>query len=137
MAAIYPNPSAASNEKVRSLALKLAAHIACQLGIVRTWPNLQTIRLAIESEAAASGVPIDAAADVIVRAAREQTRLPQYTFAAEWVRRETYRENSVDRFWFEDARWRTKTAYLEFRADLRESRKPGAFCELPSASEVA
>lgn len=88
--------------------------------MVPTWPNVQTIRLAIESEAELLSVPIHHAAEVILQAAKEFSRADGYSCPAEWQRREIFRENSVDRFWFEDARWRSKAAYLEFRAQRRD-----------------
>lgn len=103
----------------RRAAIQFAAHLARQLGIVRTWSNLQTIRLAIESEADLLDISVAEAASVILEAARERSLGPILRPASEWEHREIYRENSVDRFWFEDARWRTKNSYMEFCAELR------------------
>ncbi len=97
-------------ENSRAAALKLAADLARLVGMVRTWPNLQTIRLAIESEADISEVTLQQAAALIAAAAQERTRRPDYC-PSSWELREIYRDNSIDRFWFEDARWRSKGAY--------------------------
>jgi hypothetical protein len=102
--------------------LPLAAAVARQLGIVQTWPNVQTIRLAIESEAELSGVSPADVVEMLVRAGKEYTRPPQYSCPPEWEVRDIFLQNTVDRFWFEDARWRGKFAYAEFRARLREER---------------
>lgn len=105
-------------------AFPLAAKVARELGLVPTWPNLQTIRLAIQSEvefceSASLEVTVVEVAEMIMRAGNEWTTLSQYVCPAEWERREAVRMNSVDRFWFEDARWRAKAAYLEFREKHR------------------
>jgi hypothetical protein len=110
-------------ENSRSLALKLAAELARQLGMTRTWPNLQTIRLAIESEADYSGISIRQAAAVIAMAANYQSgcydvcpsSLDQYL---------AVKDNTIDRFWFEDSRWRNKGAYIVFMARLQEATSP-------------
>jgi hypothetical protein len=99
--------------------LTLAAQLARKVGMVPTWPNVQTIRLAIESEAEFSGVTIEETAAMIAKAARERTQAPAFRCAADWERREICRLNVLDRFWFEDSRWREKSAYLEFLTDLR------------------
>jgi hypothetical protein len=101
-------------------ALKLAIFLARRAGMVLTWPNIQTIRVAIESEAQYSGVPLTEAANVILAAAREPSLLDAYSCPPEWQRFECYRENTVNRFWFEDARWRYKKVYAEFQLSLRE-----------------
>jgi hypothetical protein len=112
-------PSAAShNSGWRSSGKRnfpLAAKVARELGLVPTWPNLQTIRLAIESEAALSNAARAQAAEMLIRAGKEWSPGPRYSCPSEWERRELFRLNTVDRFWFEDARWRSKSAYLEFR----------------------
>lgn len=126
-AALYPNPATRSSGKTgRFPHLKLARELARQVGLVETWPNIHTVRLAITSEAAFSGVDASEAFDVILRAAQERSCGPQYSYPAEWEKREIYRENSVDRFWFEDARWRSKFVYLEFRQNLRERMEPAS-----------
>lgn len=137
LGAIYPNSGARSSGKTGKKAVPLAAEIARQLGMVPTWPNVQTIRLAIESEAEFSSVSIAEAAAVIVEAARERSTGSMYRPAANWEEREFYRENSVDRFWFEDARWRTKFAYASFQSRLKQWREPGIFCPLPRTVEAA
>lgn len=105
----------------RALALKLAADLARQVGMVRTWPNLQTIRLAIESEAEQSEVSLNQAAALIAMAAQERSRGPMYSCLSSWEERELARVNVVDRFWFEDARWRSKSAYAAFLNRLNEA----------------
>lgn len=110
--------SASPVDSPRSLALKLAADLARQVGMVRTWPNLQTIRLAIESEAEGSGVSLDEAAEVITKAAQEQTLQRGPDFHSSWEIREIYRRNSINRFWFEDSLWRDKLVYIRFRLHL-------------------
>ncbi len=100
--------------------LKFATEIARRVGMVPTWPNVQTIRLAIESEAELSGVSIMIAAIVIERAAKERSSAGNgLTCASSWEHFQVFRENNIDRFWFEDARWRTKFAYAEFSEHLR------------------
>jgi hypothetical protein len=96
--------------------LTLAAQVAAKLGITRSWPNVQMVKLAIENEAEFSQVSHAEAAEVIVRAGRELSDWQDpYSPTPEWKRREAFRLNTVDRFWFEDARWRVKQVYLEFR----------------------
>jgi hypothetical protein len=97
----------------------LASKVARELGLVPTWPNLQTIRLAIECEASFLSVPPADVAEMIVRAAKELTwgsSLACHSVVDEafWMRL-----NTVNRFWFEDARWREKFAYAEFVQQLR------------------
>lgn len=118
LAALYRNSPARGSGKTGRKSLVLAAQVARQLGMVPTWPNVQTIRLAIESEAELSSASLAAAADVIVKAAKEQSLFSPYVPPSKWQERELFRENSVDRFWFEDARWRSKNAYVYFRALL-------------------
>jgi hypothetical protein len=101
--------------------LPLAAEVARKLGIIATWANVQTIRLAIESEAALTGVALLDVAEMIVRAGKEWTRGSMYSCPSEFERREIFRLNAVDRFWFEDARWRSKDAYAEFCEQLRKN----------------
>ena len=103
--------------------LKVAVQVARKIGMVPTWPNLQTIRLAIETEAELCGVSVGDVANMLVRAAGEYTRTgSQYRPAADWEYAVNFRLNVVDRFWFEDARWRAKLAYGEFRSQLLEAR---------------
>lgn len=106
------NPSQRSSRK---RAIPLAARVARELGLVPTWPTLQTIRLAIESEAALSSVSLNKAAELLVRAGKEWTSCSIFHCPSDWEKREISRLNTVDRFWFEDARWRSKIAYAEFR----------------------
>lgn len=114
------NPGARSSAKLRRAggkrAIPLAAKVARELGLVPTWPNLQTIRLAIESVADYFQAPISEVAAMLVRAATEGTPPfgGPYHCQSDWEKREAYRLNSVDRFWFEDARWRIKRAFFEF-----------------------
>ena len=122
--AVSPNPPRLSSGKLGLIstrrALPLAAAVARQLGIVPTWPNVQTIRLAIESEAQLSSAALEDVAAMLVLAGKEWTRGPQYSCPSQWEQREISRLNLVDRFWFEDARWRDKFAYADFRARLRQ-----------------
>jgi len=101
-----------------SVALKLAADLARTLGMVASWPNIQTIRLAIESEASYSEVSESQAAALIVAAALEFTVVnpERYTFQAAALLRKS---NIVNRFWFEDALWRYKDAYNNMLARLQ------------------
>lgn len=118
----YPNPDARSSGKAvhssgfsrRTEGLKLAAEIARQVRMIRTWPNLQTIRAALESEAELLGIDLRQTAELIVECAKQPTRGRYITCPPEWEAREVFRANNVDRFWFEDARWRTKAAYWKF-----------------------
>ena len=103
-------------------ALTLAAELARQVGMPRTWPNVQTIRLAIESEADHSGITVNQAATVIAMAAQEWTARSGYSFLPSWEIREIVRVNTIDRFWFEDARWRAKGAYVVMLSRITEAR---------------
>src|ERR1700723_1261703 len=100
--AIYPNPDERSSGKIGPDCLVLAAAIARQVGLPETWPNVQTIKLAIQSEALKSDVHIVRAAGVILEAAKEITIVnpERYSFQAAGVLRKS---NIVNRFWFEDA----------------------------------
>ena len=89
--------------------------------MVPTGANVKTIQLAIEFEAEDSGVSVQQAAALIVSAALEITIVdPQrYSFQAAALLRKS---NMVNRFWFEDALWRHKAAYLNLLARVqRES----------------
>lgn len=99
----------------------LAAEVARRVGLPATWPNVNTIQAAIELEADACGVPAEEAAEMLVSAATESTRGPVYDCPSDWERRLLVRDNEVNRFWFEDARWRIKFAYAEFRESLRRA----------------
>jgi len=83
-----------------------------------TWPNVQTVRLAIEAEAAFSEVSLSQAAALIVMAANNFTPVDasQYSFQAAALLRKS---NIVNRFWFEDALWRYKDAYNNMLARLQ------------------
>ena len=80
---------------------------------------MQTIRLAIESEAEYSGISLANAAALIAAAASEFTIVhPQdYSFQAAALLRKS---NIVNRFWFEDALWRCKQAYQNLLVRLQE-----------------
>jgi len=105
--------------------LKLAADLARQIGMTRTWPNLQTIRLAIEGEADFSGISINQAAAVITMAALQWTRCGDgLTCPSSSERYMTLKDNTIDRFWFEDARWRNKGVYVAFLERLQEAISP-------------
>lgn len=99
-----------SSGKVRRN-FSLAVAIAQQVGMVPTWPNLQTIRLALEFESSDSEVSLAQAAALIVTAATEVSPLASYSCPSAWEIRQATRKNTIDRFWFEDARWRTKSSY--------------------------
>jgi len=118
-AALYRNPRAHSSGKTGNKVIPLAAEIARLVGMVGTWPNVQTIRLAIESEAAYSEVSLTQAADLILHAARDFTIVdPQrYSFQVASLLRKS---NIVNRFWFEDALWRYKEAYDRMLARLQK-----------------
>jgi hypothetical protein len=111
------NPSARSSGK---RAIPLAAKVARELGVIPTWPNLQTIRLAIESQAEPCRATVSEIAEMLIRAGKEWTAAPQYVCPSQWQKREIDRLNTVDRFWFEDARWRYKLAYAEFLERRKE-----------------
>jgi hypothetical protein len=115
------NSSTPSVDSPRALALKLAADLARQVGMVRTWPNLQTIRLAIEGEADFCGITLHQSAALIMAAAGEWTRGRYLTCAPAWEEREVYRANTIDRFWFEDSRWRGKASYHKLLSRLSEA----------------
>ena len=102
--------------------LALAAQIARQLGMVPTWPNVQTIRLAFEAEAAHSEISVSQAVALIVTAAQEISPTPGgfHAPASEWEKRQAQRKNDIDRFWFEDARWRTKASYWKLLELLQQ-----------------
>jgi hypothetical protein len=87
--------------------------------MVPTWPNVQTIRLAIESEAEYSGISLESAAELIGVAARDVAIFdPQrYSFQAATLLRKS---NIVNRFWFEDALWRYKDAYTNRLAQIQK-----------------
>jgi hypothetical protein len=87
--------------------------------MVETWPNVQTIRLAIESEASYSEISVSQAAALIASAALEFTVVdPQhYTFQAAALLRKS---NIVNRFWFEDGLWRYKITYQNMLARLQQ-----------------
>lgn len=123
LGARYPNSEPRSSGKaVNSPALVLAAEIARALGMVPTWPNVQTIRLAIESEADFSGITVSQAAAILATAAHELNISGSLYTPPDWrdVHR-AYKANRVDRFWFEDARWRMKPSYEAMIARLQES----------------
>lgn len=92
--------------------------------MIPTWPNLQTIRIAIESEAECFDVAMEQIAEVFIRAGKEWTPGPMYTCPTDWEKRDLFRLNTIDRFWFEDARWRSKFAYAEFRGRLQKQSEP-------------
>jgi hypothetical protein len=87
--------------------------------MVRTWPNVQTIRLAIESEAECSKISLTNAAELLVAAGREFTVVDpeRYSFQAATLLRKS---NVVNRFWFEDALWRHKDAYQKMISYLQQ-----------------
>lgn len=121
------NPALRSSGKnVRFSALPLAAKVARELAVVPSWPNLQIIRLAIESAAHSCHATLAETAEMLIRAGKEWTARPQYHCPSEWEIREIERLNTIDRFWFEDARWRGKVAYERFYERLRQDREQTA-----------
>ena len=110
----------------------LAKQVALRVGLPASWPNVNVIAAAIELEAEACRVSADQAAEVIVSAAKERTCGPRYDCPSDWERRMIARDNDVNRFWFEDGRWRFKFAYQNFRAELDRERGEGIF-----AAEIA
>lgn len=123
LGALYRNSGAHSSGKTGESSLTLAAEIARVVGMVPTWPNVQTIRLAIESEAEFSEISIAQAASLIAQAALEFTSPGGGLYTPpDWrdqVR--AFKANRVDRFWFEDSRWRMKSIYGMLLARLEES----------------
>ena len=116
----------ATTEPRHNPAWTLAADLARLVRMTRTGPNLQAIQQAIESEAEDSGVTIQQAAALIAMAATQMTRGPQYSCSSSWEVREIVRENTVDRFWFEDARWRSKGAYTLALSRLQDQGEASA-----------
>lgn len=115
-ASVFHNSTARSSGKSgKNSTLVLAAKMALRLGMVDTWPNLQTIRKAIESESRFSGISVVEACELILLCAFYVVRLPLYRVPFGWEMREVARANTVDRFWFEDSRWRMKPPYFEFQ----------------------
>jgi hypothetical protein len=94
--------------------------MAHRLGMVDTWPNIQTIKKAINAEARFSAIAVTEAAELILAAANSPSLLPQYSSPAEWEKREVSRANTINRFWFEDSLWRVKFPYIEFQARRRD-----------------
>lgn len=105
----------------------LANEVAKRVGLPATWPNVNTIAAAIELEAWRLKVAAEDAAEVLVQCAFETSCYPQFHCPSEWEKREISRENNIDRFWFEDARWTVKAAYTNFRAELDRKRGQGIF----------
>ena len=77
--------------------LLLAKKVSSALGLVPTWPNLRTIEIALVFEAADSSVSLKEAADRIVECGRVFMQRPP---------RELLRYWPINRFWFEDAKWK-------------------------------
>lgn len=122
LVATYPNSGArSSGKRGRNSALTLAAELARKVGMVPTWPNVQTIRLAIESEAEHSEISLAHAAALIVQAALERSFDPQAGIVcrSSWEHFQLAKKNAVDRFWFEDARWRMKECYWALLGKLQ------------------
>ncbi len=80
--------------------MQAALRIAEHLGLPKTFPNLRTIELAVECEAEYSDTPLEEAEQLIVAAA-VNTRI------------------GINRFFFEDARWRETDLYLNYRRRRR------------------
>jgi hypothetical protein len=80
--------------------MQAALRIAEHLGLPKTFPNVRTIELAVECEAEFTDLPIEEAEQLIVAAAAH-TRI------------------SINRFFFEDARWRETELYLNYQRRRR------------------
>jgi hypothetical protein len=121
MSAIYPNTELTSSRKNRpSSALELARTVPRKLNLLPTWPLLQTIKLAIQTEARTSQVSLKEAAEVLLAAAQEFTYVGIDTrFEARVL---LLKVNMVDIFWFIDSRWKHKSVYQQFRIDLAKKR---------------
>jgi len=93
-------------EAARMLAerLEAALEIMRQLHMVWSWPTMLTVAEAIRCEANCSNITPDLAARVILQSAR----------VVNWMA-------GVNRFWFEDAKWRICRSYEEFRTRLQEA----------------
>jgi hypothetical protein len=99
--------------------LHLAADLARRIGMIRTWPNLQTIRIAIENEADDNSLTLDQAAALIAMAAQELSILSGPGLLPDWrAQAREFKLNRVDRFWFEDGRWKDKEIYGEMLSRL-------------------
>lgn len=87
-------------------AMPLAAKVAFETMMVPTGANLETIQRAIEREAELMKIRKKEVVEMLILAAKEEPGpVP------------------VNRFWFEDSRWRSKEAYKEFRKrHLRKQR---------------
>jgi hypothetical protein len=83
---------------------------------------VETIRLAILTEARSSEVSLADAAMIIAAAAQEFSVAPpdQYSY---YQRARISRTNVIDRFWFEDALWRDKECYQRWLAKVEEPRR--------------
>lgn len=121
---MYRNSGVRSSGKSGGNSLVLAADMARRLGMVPTWPNVQTIRLAIESEAEYSDITVTQAAAVIAQAAGEFTSPGGSLYRPPDWRDEVraFKANRIDRFWFEDSRWRMKSSYDALLARLEAGR---------------
>lgn len=74
----------------------------------------------MEDEALLSQAAPREVATMLICAGKELTQGPLYSPLSDWKQRELFRSNQVNRFWFEDARWREKFAYHEFRERRRK-----------------
>lgn len=96
----------------------IAAEVAKRIYLPPSWPNVNVIAAAIDLVTFHANVSAEEAAELLIRCAAERTIGSHYTPPSEWELREIFRENKVDRFWFEDARWKTKFAYAQFHERL-------------------
>jgi hypothetical protein len=103
----------------------LAKKLAVRIYLPASWPNVNTIAAAIELVVMHANVTAEQAAELLFACARERTPRPQYRPPAQWEEREISRVNTVDRFWFEDCRWRAKEAYEEFWRQRQQSPNAG------------
>jgi hypothetical protein len=89
--------------------------------MVSTWPNVQTVRIAIESEARYSRISLTDAANMILEAAQEWTPAGNgYDCPSPLDHADARRANTINRFWFEDARWRGKGSYVLWEEKRRD-----------------
>jgi hypothetical protein len=87
--------------------MQSALRIARRLGVVPTFPTLRVIEAAVEAEADFLAVSIDEAEELIVLGSRDLHF------------RGTPKQQSLNRFFFEDALWRDSYVYRNFLAGRR------------------
>lgn len=97
--------------------LRLAKKVSSALGMVPTWPNLRTIEIALVFCSADQNVSLAEAADHIIECGRAFNERPP---------RELLRYWPINRFWFEDAKWKEIT--LPCRAHPNSGLAPNGSC---------